>query len=1333
MPRNEISTSESTFDLFTSRAWQERRRSEHWHAGYLLQDIELLKREAETGRIEHLPRRVALCYLESRIRKPYEAMPEDLLWVLLLLDPNQAEEVVQLASLLSAVVERIRTLTHVAEWCRLLGRSDIGRSALDKAIALYLLTNESEYEDEWQYGILGGQFCQILAKFGEIDEELLNTVRQGIDAKASRSRDEDVASSAAHMVWSWAVEKMAAYLAAAGEIEKARELGIRFFGHWYPDATKEYSNAFQVQLIHGALNGRQYEAAEAILSDLGMSKEAADGWQLYFRTLVERGEEERFKRAWHKNGQRLVASLPETSRWNQDAHARFSKLAKERKTDFLKWKAEGGEADVCRSYVWDQFEAHLWRHQFVEASHSLRLYSALEKGEMKGLPASSELSLARAVSYSRLQADYRPSVSGSFGTWQGGANRIGKSVAYSLLVLGQTDLLTQLSTLSELSMLNRYTRPYISALTSLAADLANASSIHSRDDLDSWLVSSKSEDAKEVATAYTVFKLALRGERKSAEMIMLEAPDSQQPRMQRSLAHGLALTEGAEKARDYVRTTCEDVMRQDYAGDIWLVSQVFSVFGNVDAVESLLLEDLHDHPGRNHAWIDWAGPLSTRLSPAQMAVKLHPVGWKLAGTVAMNLATVDVTYARNFLMSTFALSENPEWGEDLPSEFHVEEESFVARVLGIAGPELPRKPLLRAIKYAELLRTCLAGLGDGIVLTDFNENSATIAGFRFRREILHESEVKEVLDTLDNLERHITDRVGTDAIDELVEFHALRLASCIFCFPFAPDLCRSSLANLAQYALASPLPWPPFIVTGLAWGLALSGSVAEAMALLHTLTERWTAKNQRYAYWFRDELLRRARKQILVASPHGEARAQDLERVLDETKEIENLLQLLLLIGNQNDENNAETVLKRILELMPRVVIQSAGDHTLQEYETGYLAEGSGAEVPAGQGVNYKPRRRELEDESPECEDDGKATTSPAEDDKLKLDEDFFGSMCVFLILAQRTEWVTILIDSLSGDHETLALLRRLIVVGTDSPEGSQIVEDMLGADWADMSLNDEIKEVKEEEEAEIEEGWPHHNVLKSASTVTDIEGLWSVSQLVQRVGDSSVRTRLLVTSASRFPSDTLPQLISSLVDQQEPERRFEQAIWLGAIANGLSVAPPEAIKTVTDPRDLFAKSLAVLSEFMRGQMGWSRIEVWGKSMSPAMAHTWGLALLLRCITSDEFATERLAIEAQVTANIYDSLRLGSWSGNWNRYSSFAGLQEVLETVGGEELIEAIGEEIARMGLRWMAEPRALKSKETKVASPEEAIQAPEIKRALRGQEADTLGFSAEEMEDIVS
>jgi len=173
---------QGVYELITSFEWMSRRRGESWHDGHYLDDLVELQRACESGKMEDLPRRINLSYLEHLIRQPYsprygEELPAKVLCPLVLLMPYDLDEVIQLASLAGDHEHRIDALADLASCLWLLDHIGESRDALNRAIDLYKTAVATDYKDLYSRRNQGFRLCEVTARFGEIDDDVIDIAR----------------------------------------------------------------------------------------------------------------------------------------------------------------------------------------------------------------------------------------------------------------------------------------------------------------------------------------------------------------------------------------------------------------------------------------------------------------------------------------------------------------------------------------------------------------------------------------------------------------------------------------------------------------------------------------------------------------------------------------------------------------------------------------------------------------------------------------------------------------------------------------------------------------------------------------------------------------------------------------------------------------------------------------------------------------------------------------------------------------------------------------------------------------------------------------------------
>lgn len=1243
MSGSEIQSQGPIFDLLTSRSWRERRLADHWHSKPYLDDIEHFKGELGSQHVADLPYQVALSYLKSRIRAPYDDMPQQLLWTLLVLDPGKASEVVGLATIFPELPKRIEALISVAEWCDQMGQTDASLKALTEARILFTSTanrrNGAEASED-----VGIRICRLLARFGAWDYEVLaylhrrtiESIRYETEVYAREGESEQLAAPEVRTGTRWwdkVIKPVVGDLAAAARMQDARYIKASFFDGWHPNGVMSVDAEYHSLLVRGALTACLYDFAEAELVHVA-SEERAALWAEYCQKLVQMDEEQRFQRVWAENGKWLLSREYLNTAVGADVHWLFPELATG------KWKEHASKQiyakatlkrNLLDSFVKTQFWACLWQHRFDDARHLLDVIAAMEQGEIAGLPVSSEVELAMRLE--QLTGEYiRFRRHSDFGTW---SNYENVTATYRLLVLDKAGLLSQLSGFSAQSDESDRRRSYdVRGLASVAASLPSLSVLRNPTLAMAWIRTAPKDHARVVVASYLVHTLARSGKFEDAEKIRAEVNEDYSHLIRDALVDGLVLREGVDAARAYVESTVDADALWWSANGYWDAARALTMFGDVNAVAELMVKgDSWQGSHRDTAWIDWAGRLSTGISATQLAERLRIAGWEVTRKVALNLATTDVGYARDFLVSSIALAKTPTWGLHLPGELDYEKPDDAEEFSRWLGIDLSKEPLLHADQAIHLVKNAQIDNPDSGTLVDLSCEGASVMGYQVRRWSLNENDVAEILSTFDRLSEMNSDDLPADSEGMAEQCLFVELANCVIYFFSAPSLCRARLEMIAARAADSPQnflqPYQPAATVLLAWGLALCGQVKEACSILPILFDPLIDEDDPEALESRDQLILHAYRQILVAAPPSDARAGLLNKVLAETLKISDLMRLLFVFGKR-EAAGAELILQRITERL------------------------QGAESPSDELLAPSaPRMLPLVD-------DGEGHTQAGDTNwstEWVIELLHFDSLCRRLWAAGHVEWLSQLRQSVVQDEELSSRLGEVI----DQPSSS--------ADDLARALYSLGEFIPHNENDLTEDTWPYLGFIEAASGVTTLEDLWTLSKAFESIHGVSARMVLLQACAGSLPQGALANLVTSLMEEHEEEYRFDQVMWLGAIAQRQAEAQVEQEATHFEPQLLVSRALKVLE----GQLPELNDPILlgdrrGLRSSPDVTRALSMAILFRCLTADALAAERRAVEELLVRQVSEIIENSTWD-NWYEATY---LLRVLETAGGKELTAEI-------------------------------------------------------------
>jgi len=687
-PKSPSTFDREDYESATSMEWLLRRRSESWNDAKYFDDLTKLQEVHETNCQEDLPRLIVLSYIKHILEDLYkpgysnEEFPTKALTALVLLIPSkQLHEISKLASLINSHPERIRFLTNLADCLWLLNHRDESYCALEQAIDLYLHTTAADYEGAFGRPNQGFRLCRLAARFGETKEEVLDIAR--LDYKKASEEEE---SDGSIDVWN-ALEPIMFQLVEAGETDAVSRLGRRFCTEWYPDGNDYYRVRLSELVIKAATQGKHYDVAIDELEKTRCTDSTIDLLYQLLADLYDDGEEQRFKRVWAF----VIQSLGENRaklEWKFFLRRSDVSLPDLVSQDWLDPSSrlisqhEYMQSSLIQKAVEAQFLAYLWRGDFNAATTCIQGWPSIDCNGVGGTKLTDELSLLLDIQ--RVSGKSSAIDNPHFGSWD--PSHGAEKIVFWLLALEQDELLELLAR-TALTIRNEETS-IVAKVMPLACEVLGLRNFSTQEEFADWICATTNEAARAVGTAYAAYSLASRGDNGSASWFVSSAPGLFHRRwVYRCMVQGIACRNGIEAA---LQTIAEDHdFHLDYSGAREAISVALSMIRQNEETPNWLYtrtssSDLFDGGGGD-AWITWAGIQSRSLTPKQLASELQPVVRAIGCKVSLNLAAVDIEYARAFLCECYRHIPLPKWGLDLPQSWQIRAPSVVEFFLASWG------------------------------------------------------------------------------------------------------------------------------------------------------------------------------------------------------------------------------------------------------------------------------------------------------------------------------------------------------------------------------------------------------------------------------------------------------------------------------------------------------------------------------------------------------------------------------------------------------------------------------------------------------------------------
>lgn len=1268
--------SDDVFRLFTSPEWMSRRRTSPSNFYPYIEDLQRLALAYETGALEDLPKRIALSYLEHRVRSVYGEVPLSMLESMWLSQEDVNGRILPLALSMPTLRQRIEYLHRLAELLILDDKSADALAVMDVALALYSTTDEADYCDEHVRRGMGHALAKADANLARVDYDLIASLykqHQWLDASINDSRQWDVDSVGSRFIRD-VLQGVLERLGEAGAFEQATDL-IRYSGEEWLSGYKRYSAQSLMQyLTAGLIRGKHFTNAEQNLLGLGFDEQdIVRLWCDYLDKLYDAGEATRLRA--------VLATIEHTPVWSAAA-----KRSDFRRPGLLTGQTpisssdESPDRSELRDWILAQCTASLWQHEHSLACDYLDFWPSLEA------PVSNCFSLLSRHLNQWRRCQSLPSLSGWRSVDLGSFSR-SESTLW-LAMLGRFDVLEKLVSTGAYKGWSSWGASYD------ATDLVHLSRVTTIEELRQWQSTIAHGDAAAAGCAYLAFRLAKQNKQLEAEKVLDEIAKEKPGHIERArlaLAQGLALGVGIEHARRYIKGQCQ-IMERDFAGDIWTVAQALIAFDRVDDAIKLLMEDTFEHPGMPQTWVDLAGVLRRQYGAERVVEKLAPISIKFAIDIASKYATVDEEYARAFLAALMKRIPKPIWGNGLGTNWPgvVEQADEIHALCEQVGDPSSRAAVGRLVigrdALAGMLREVVWGFGfsadsilrvlvlaaPGTVWVGGSNQSSSWPRLE-RKQVLEETKALAELQRLEPRDSF-----------QLESLFYSRMGCCyLSAYPYH-DLMVPLVDDLAAMLHEHPqrLWYGLYAVPAALAGLE---RIREALELARHVSKQLPSAFDELQEidGIEDRIFEYCQIQIALAAPAGSERDALLADILLRNNDVDRLMQMFVYFGQQGDAA-ADDVL-RVLAKTSTGIRWPFGNEP--EVELGDIP--SPSTFPSNwRGLSPSSRRCDSLglDRNDDSEEISSSLPSTADEDwfsgdvadeadvmevdgsATEIDWDLANQMFYHLLVAGRTDRLEQLLRALNAPDD---LVRKLVVLAPDSLEGMLDVFSIGGTKGGFQP-----------------DAWPFSVLLNEAEYIDGADRFFELIAAAEQVVDTKDMTKAYQAIVERAPSEAVSLLHEELVNGTRNLDDFKRAVLLACFVPAVVRISDSEIR----PAALVGQSLQRLESFFSSREAYCSIRLWedgtaslwgrrsGVRMSPVLAYCRGLAILTRCVGQAGLVEDNEPIRERFLETLYSVLRKTEY---WADSEFGYRLQEILDELEEDELIDQIVKVFDDIGMRW--------------------------------------------------